>query len=202
MFERASALAGAIDTSGRDGADGQRRLRIGETRGWALVQVAGFAATGAECERALRSVVKEAPTRVGEVVRIAGRHVMKTGSLQHWIITRDDDDLIPALQQAVPAQIGAITPLSHSRTCIFVAGAEAREVLAKGVPLDFHPDVFRVDQFALTGLDHTPVLIHRSGEYHYELYAMRTFAHSVWEWITDAAWPFGYNIDQHEVPIS
>ncbi len=73
-------------------------------------------------------------------------------------------------------------------------GAAARELLAQGVPLDFHPDVFRIGQFALTGLHHTPVLIHRRGEDLYELYALRTFGLSVWEWLTDAALPFGYEI--------
>ncbi|HWM66054.1 MAG TPA: hypothetical protein VNO35_05670, partial [Steroidobacteraceae bacterium] len=153
MFERHSALADALKVSGRDGADGRRRLRIGELRGWSLVQVAAFARTGAEFQIAMRSVLNaDLPTRVGEVVHVEGRRLLKTGAAQYWVITRDDDDILPALNRAVTAQIGAITPLSHSRTCIFIEGAAAREVLAKGVPLDFHPDSFRVDQFALTGL--------------------------------------------------
>ena len=48
-----------------------------------------------------------------------------------------------------------------------------------------------IGQFALTGIHHTPVLVHRSGEQRYEIYAMRTFALSVWEWLSDAALPLG-----------
>jgi len=55
------------------------------------------------------------------------------------------------------------------------------------VPLDFHPEVFRVDHFALTGIHHTPVLIHRTAEDRYDIYALRTYAMTVWEWLTDAA---------------
>src|SRR5258708_2629046 len=157
VFEQQSVLAGALRSAGRDGADGPRRLRIGETRGWSLVQVAAFASTAAEFGNAMRSVLKvELPTRIGDVVHVDGRRLLKTGAAQYWIITRHDDDILPSVQRAVPAHIGAITPLSHSRTCIFIEGAAARELLAKGVPLDFHPDVFRIDQFALTGLHHTP----------------------------------------------
>jgi sarcosine oxidase subunit gamma len=195
VFERHSALADALKVSGRDGADGLRRLRIGERRGWSLVQVAAFAMTGAKFQIAMRSVLNgDLPTRLGEVVHVEGRRLLKTGAAQYWVITRDDDDILPALNRAVTLQTGAITPLSHSRTCIFIEGAAAREVLAKGVPLDFHPDSFRVDQFALTGLHHTPVLIHRCAEDLYELHALRTFGLSVWEWLTDAAFPLGYEI--------
>ena len=195
MFEQHSVLAGALRSAGRDGADGLRRLRIGETRGWALVQAAAFVSTSAAFGDAMRSTLKvELPTRIGDVVHVDGRRLLKTGAAQYWIITRHDDDILPSVQRAVPAHSGAITPLTHSRTCIFIEGAAARELLAKGVPLDFHPDVFRIDQFALTGLHHTPVLIHRRGEDLYELYALRTFGLSVWEWLTDAALPFGYEL--------
>jgi heterotetrameric sarcosine oxidase gamma subunit len=195
VFERHSVLAAVLKSAGRDGADGVRRLRIGETRGWSLVQVAAFASTSAEFGDAMHSTLKvELPTRIGDVVHVDGRRLLQTGAEQYWIVTRSDDDILPSLQRAVPAQIGAITPLSHSRTCIFIEGAAARELLAKGVPLDFHPDVFRIDQFALTGLHHSPVLIHRRGEDLYELYALRTFGLSVWEWLTDAALPFGYEV--------
>jgi heterotetrameric sarcosine oxidase gamma subunit len=193
VFERHSALADALKLPGRDGVDGQRRLRIGETRGWALVQVAAFSTTGAELELAMRSVLDcDLPTRVGEIAHDEQRRVLKTGAGQYWVITREDDDVLPSLQRSVTAQVGAITALSHCRTCIFVEGAAASTLLAQGVPLDFHPDHFRVDQFALTGLHHTPVLIHRCAEDRYEIYALRTFGLSVWEWLADAALPYGY----------
>ena len=168
MFERQSALGNVS----------------GEVRGWSLVQAAAFHSTHAEFREALRAVLgTELPSKIGEVVRANGRMLLKTGAEQYWIIMPDADDLM----LAIPAPMGAITSLSHSRTCLFIEGPQAAAVLAKGVPLDFHPDVFRVDHFALTGIHHTPVLIHRSAEYRYEIYALRTYALTVWEWLTDAA---------------
>jgi sarcosine oxidase subunit gamma len=194
-IERESALAGALTSGGRDGADGQRRLRIGEVRDWSLVQISAFATTLTELESAMRPVLNaDLPKRIGKVVNVDGRRLLKTGTEQYWIIMPDGDDRSRSLQAAVAPDIGAVTPLSHSRTLIFVEGTVARELLAKGIALDFHPDVFGLGQFALTGLHHTPVLIHRSGENCYELYVMRTFALSAWEWLTDAALGFGYEV--------
>jgi sarcosine oxidase subunit gamma len=149
----------------------------------------------AELESAVRPILNaDLPKRIGEIVNVDGRRLLKTGAEQYWIIMPEGDDRSCSLQAAVAPGIGMVTPLSHSRTCLFIEGVAASELSARGIALDFHPDVFGVGQFALTGLHHTPVLIHRSGENRYELFAMRTFALSVWEWLTDAALSFGYEI--------
>jgi sarcosine oxidase subunit gamma len=119
---------------------------------------------------------------------------MRVGPEHFWIVGPESDDLAARLSQAVAPTVGSVLPLSHSRTRIFIEGPAAREVLTKGIPLDFHAGVFKVGQFALTGLHHTPVLVHRVAADRYELYAMRTFAHSIWEWLTDAALPVGYEV--------
>lgn len=197
MFEPKSALASASSKGGRDGADGKRRCHLGEPRGWLLLQVAGFPATIAEVERVLPAVVgAPLPKTQSETVAVGAGRVFRTGPEQFWIVGPSDNGggAEAQLCQAVPPAVGAVTLLSNSRTRIVIDGACARDVLRKGIPLDFDPDVFRVDQAALTGLHHTPVLVHRAGVDRYELYAMRSFALSVWEWLTDAALEFGYDI--------
>jgi methylglutamate dehydrogenase subunit D len=192
MLERRSALAGAL---GRGGAGETRRLALGEVRGWSLVQVAAFASTLPALANAVEPLLGAAlPAGIGASVEAGSRRLFKTGPEQFWIVGPEADDLASALAATVVPAIGAVTSLSHSRTRIFVEGAAARDLLAKGVALDLHPDVFRLDEFALTGLHHTPVLLHRSAADRYELYAMRTFALSVWDWLTDAALPFGYEV--------
>jgi sarcosine oxidase subunit gamma len=195
MLERQSALAAALRQGGRSGAGGARSLRLGEIRGWSLVQVASFPSSLADLRQASRPLLGiDLPERVGEVARAGERCLFKTGPEQFWIVCPERDDLTARLQISVALTVGAVTALSHSRTRIYVEGPAARDLLAKGIPLDFHPDVFRVDHFALTGLHHTPVLVHRSGESRYEIYPMRTFAQTVWDWLTDAALPFGYDV--------
>src|SRR5882724_11536334 len=196
MLEAKSALVSALAKGGRDGADGKRRCRLGELRGYVLLQVAGFPATIAEVERALPPVLGASlPSTLSETVTIGAGRVFRTGPEQFWIDgPAGDGDAEAQLRQVVPTAVGAVTSLSHSRTRIVIDGACARDVLRKGIPLDFDPEVFRIDQAALTGLHHTPILVHRAGADRYELSAMRSFALSVWEWLTDAALEFGYDI--------
>lgn len=61
------------------------------------------------------------------------------------------------------------------------------------------PDVFPVDHFALTGLNHLAVLIHRYEEGRFHLYVTRSFALATWEWMIDAALPCGYDIESGPV---
>jgi sarcosine oxidase subunit gamma len=110
---------------------------------------------------------------------------MRTGPAQFWFIGSESDDLAMKLQS-----LCAITPLSHSRTRIFLDGPPARDVIAKGIPLDFHKSAFKPGMFAMTGLHHTPVLVHCVNTNRFELYAMRTFAMSIWDWLRDAALEF------------
>jgi heterotetrameric sarcosine oxidase gamma subunit len=197
MLDRQSALAAALHQPGRSGSDGNRALRLGEVRGWNLVQVAGFAATASELENVVGAAlgVPPLPPTIGTVGEAGGRRIFRTGPEQFWVTAPAADNLATRLQEVVPATMGAVTSLSHSRTRIFIEGEPAREVLARSIPLDFHPSAFVIGQFALTGIHHTPVLVHRTGEQRYEIYAMRTFARSVWEWLTDAALPFGYEVE-------
>jgi sarcosine oxidase subunit gamma len=197
MLDRQSALAAVLRQPGRSGGDGNRALRLGEVRGWNLVQVAAFPATAAELERVVSAAlgVASLPSTNGKTGEAGARRIFRTGPEQFWVTAPAADNLATRLQEVVPATMGAVTPLSHSRTRIFIEGEPAREVLARSIPLDFHPSAFTIGQFALTGIHHTPVLVHRSGEQRYEIYAMRTFALSVWEWLTDAALPFGYDVD-------
>lgn len=194
MFERQSALKGAVAEKGRHREAGRQPLRLGEIRGWSLVQIASFPVTLAELTAAVRPLLGiNLPLRAGDVAIIGARHVLKTGPRQFWIFSRDGEDLALDLRSAVPPTVGAVTPLSQSRTCIYVDGSAARELLS-GIPIDFHPSAFRRNCFVLTAMHHIPVLIHRTSENRYELFVLRTFAQSAWEWLADAAMSHGYDI--------
>lgn len=172
MLERRSALATARPFAGT-------ALEIRESPGFALVQVAGLSA---DFEKRLKPLLGPLPKSVGLAKVQDGRTLLRVGPAQFWVIGAAGDDIAAAL-----SGIGAVTPLSHSRTRIALAGAPARDVLARLVPLDFHPRVFKPGSFAMTGLHHTPVLIQCTGQASFDIYALRTFAMSVWETVTDAA---------------
>lgn len=117
--------------------------------------------------------------------KIGPEQVQRVGAQETWATN---------LREAVPPEMGSVTGLSHARTRLFIEGTSAREVLSRGIALDLHPEVFKVDACALTGLESTPVLLHRTGLHRYELYVLRTYAEWIWEWLTDAALPFEYEV--------
>ncbi|MEO6609737.1 MAG: sarcosine oxidase subunit gamma family protein, partial [Aestuariivirga sp.] len=80
-----------------------------------------------------------------------------------------------------------LTPLSSGRSRFVIEGVQARDVLASCAAIDFSPDAFKPGSVAMTGIHHTPVLIHCVSENTYHVYAMRSFALSVYEWLCDAA---------------
>lgn len=171
MLDRRSAIASVTPYK-------SATLQIGEARGFSLLQVAGDA-------KAIAKVAGKLPNKVGVALQNNDRTVMRTGANQFWFVGSETDDLATKLHD-----VAITTPLSHSRTRLFIEGAQARDVLVKGVPLDFHPSVFKSSMFAMTGIHHTPVLIYCVETNRFEIYALRTFAVSVYDWLMDAALEF------------
>ena len=90
--------------------------------------------------------------------------------------------------------LASVSDQSHGRVVIRVAGPKARNVLAKGTPVDLHPDAFPVGTSALTQMAHVGVHLTRVAEDAYDLSVFRGFAESFWEWLTEQAEEFGYQV--------
>ena len=165
MLNRSSALASAKSFIG----DG---LNIVEASGFILTQYAGS-------EKELKKALGKIPSRVGVALEHNGQTQMRITPTQIWLI-------------GGPLKTDACitTPLPSSRTRIALEGKNARSVLAKLSAIDFHPKHFKSGMFVQTGIHHTPALIHCTGENTFHIYALRTFALSVWETVTDAALEF------------
>jgi sarcosine oxidase subunit gamma len=174
MLERRSALATAHPFS-------WAALTLGEVRNFTLIQVAGFGGFEAD----VAAVAGALPQANDQAIESNGRTIFRTGPQSFWFVGPENDDLAAKLTGKA-----IVTPLSSSRTRISIEGRAARDVLRKGIPIDLHESVFTSGKFAMTGLHHTPVLLHCTAEQRFELYAMRTFAMNVWEWLEDAALEF------------
>ena len=192
MFEHRTALAGRLQP--RPASPATSALIVGEVSGFALLQVSAFLDSVGELDRIVRRVLGASlPQRVGSTGRSPDHHIFKVGPEQFWVVG-PQDAWIATLQDGVPREIGSTVSLSHGRTRLFIDGVSSRAALSRGIALDLHPEVFRPDAYALTDLQHTPVLLHRTGQHRYELYVLRTYAVWVWEWLTDAVLPFGYAV--------
>lgn len=199
MFERHSPLEARLTAHGRAGAAGGRPLRIREVRGWHLIQLSAFGGRDSALRAALEPVLGGPPPRAAAQVAHAHARIYGTAQGQYWIIATDAAWLA-GLAGAVPPGLGCVTPLSHSRLRLGVQGPPVRQLLAKGIAIDLHPDAFPVGAFAQTGLHHTGIFLERSGDDRFELYVQRTFAAWIWDWLIDAALPLGFDVGVEDFP--
>ena len=100
-----------------------------------------------------------------------------------------------ALRDALEGQRAALTDVSHARTILTLSGPEARAVLVKGCPLDFHSRVFEPGRCAQSRLAKCQVLIHQTdASPTFEIHVNRSFAQYAWTWLEDAGKEFGVGI--------
>jgi methylglutamate dehydrogenase subunit D len=144
-------------------------LRIIEVQDIAITQIAG-------AEKDVKKVLGRVPSKVGVALVSGKQTIFKVSPTQYWLLNGE----------VAPTAGCYLTPLSSGRTVIAVEGDPARDLLSKCVPLDFHPSEFKPGTFTMTGIHHTPVLIHCVDENRFELYVLRTFALNIWEWLCDA----------------
>lgn len=105
------------------------------------------------------------------------------------------------VQGAAPADLktklgttASVIDQSHGRVVMRVSGTKARNVLAKGTPVDLHPDHFPIGKSAMTQMAHVGVHLTRTGEDEFTFSVFRGFSESFWEWLTLSAAEFGYQI--------
>lgn len=137
-----------------------------ETPSFTLLQVAGD-------DKTLKKALGKVPTKVG----VANGNMLRISPKQLWLLDQDIE----------PSEGVYVTALSSSRIRIQLQGYNSRRVLAAAALIDFDQAHFMPGHFALTGIHHTPVLIHCITENEFHIYALRTFALNVWEWLCDVA---------------
>ena len=116
-----------------------------------------------------------------------------------WLLTcpaQDAPGLIETLRAALADVHSAITDVSDGRVAFRLAGPSARDVLAKGPPLDLHPRAFGPGSCAQSLLAKASVLIHLVDDEpergpSFDVYVARSFAHYLWTWLEDAGREYG-----------
>ena len=89
----------------------------------------------------------------------------------------------------------AVTDQSDARLALRLSGPRVRDVLAKGVPIDLHPNVFKPGDVANTLVAYLGVQIDMlDGAPTYQLAAPRSMAGTFWSWLSASAAEFGYDV--------
>lgn len=179
-----SALSG-VARSGRHGANAgaEPGVRLAEVCPAAVLQVHGAGAATAP-------VAGTVPPAPGRASRGATADFLWNGP-GDWLAVSASQG--PAdLRAGLEADLGAdatVTDLGHARTVVRVAGPAARDLLAKGCPLDV--DRMQADDSAATLLGPFAVHIDCRGDAGFDVYGPRSFGLALWEWLCDEAEEFG-----------
>jgi sarcosine oxidase subunit gamma len=138
-------------------------------------------------ERALECALPRKPNTFQ--LAPAGLKVLWLGPNEWLVVTPEGSEemLATALRRAVADGFAGVVELGCGQTVIQIAGPRAREVIAKGCPLDLHPRVFGPGSCAQSRLARALVTIAQvDGAPTFEVIVRRSFADYVWQWLTDA----------------
>ena len=116
-------------------------------------------------------------------------HVQWAGAEQYFVLDKPFDEVRKKLEK-----IASCSDQSHGRVIIRIDGPKVRQVLCKGTPVDLHESEFDIGKSALTQMAHVGVHLTRTGRDVFELSVFRGFSESFWEWLTEQAEEFGYQV--------
>jgi sarcosine oxidase subunit gamma len=123
---------------------------------------------------------------------------------EQWLAIAEggrDGDLHRRLTAAL-ADTASLVDQSHGRVAIVIAGPRARAVLAKGTAVDLHPSRLRPGQVAMTQMAHVGVHLTQTAPDAFELLVFRSFAESLFEFLTAMAAEYGYEVVSIELVSS
>lgn len=97
--------------------------------------------------------------------------------------------------------LAAITDQSDGYAMLRLGGPRLRDTLAKGVAIDPHPAVFKIDDVAATSIAHIGATLWRipdspDGSPRFEVAVFRSLAVSFWDWLSESAAEFGMRVDR------
>ncbi len=97
-------------------------------------------------------------------------------------------------QLASLSGLASLSDHSDGYAVFDVWGPKVRETLAKGVPLDLHPQVF-TDDVAVTLIAHIGAIVWQSSPDRFSIAVFRSYAGSFWHWLAASAAEFGLEVE-------
>ena len=194
MVEQVSPL-GSAWTPGRHGnRSGVAGIVLSETRPGSIVQAAAFPGS----EKAVMAAIETAtglalPDGAGGGTSTGTKAVFGIAP-GRFLVVDQVEGLAERLKAGIPAEIGAVTDLSHGRTAIRIAGPKAAWVLAKLFAIDFALAAFPIGAGRATQHHDILAAIQRTGPDRFDLYVFRSFARSFWTMLVHSAEEVGCEV--------
>jgi methylglutamate dehydrogenase subunit D len=111
-----------------------------------------------------------------------------------WLAVGEEGDG-HALEQRLRSALGEVASLtdqSDGRTVLRLSGPRVRDALAKGVPVDLHPRVFKPCDTAMTIVSYINVHLWQVDDMPtYDIAMFRSFAVAFWDWLMASGAEFG-----------
>jgi sarcosine oxidase subunit gamma len=175
--------------------------RVGVT-GLTVVERTGIVFANIIARRGKRDALVAAAQEAFGVALPAGPHRVSKASItfagvapDQWIASAENTNGFTANLRERIGAFAAVIDQSDSRLVLNLSGPRARDVLAKGVPIDLHPRAFKAGDVATTLVAHIGVQIDMLDDAPtYQLTAPRSMAGSFWSWLTASAAEFGYDV--------
>ncbi len=146
---------------------------------------------------ALRRLIRLAPPPAANTAIAGDGCALLWLAPREWLLVCEVED--PGIDEARFAAAlahtsGTVVDVSHAYTVAAIAGEGARELLAKGVPIDLDAAAFAAGACAQTCLGDMSVLLHARHAQAIDLYVGRSYAASLWEWLVLSAAELGYRV--------
>ena len=195
-LKSASGLAG-LAVSGRYGKrDGGAGVTISERIGLGLATVAARKGQA----RSLQDRVREAyGVDLPQTSRVVvGRDVSFVGYGPGQWLAVSETLASEALARDLAERhkgLASISDQSSGRTVIRVSGPRARDVLAKGLPIDLDPRAFPLGSAATSTISLMGVQLWQADDTRsYDIAVFRSLSESFWRWRAASAAEFGYEV--------
>lgn len=112
-----------------------------------------------------------------------------------WLFERESGPALEPELSRVLADIAAVTDQSDGYVVLRLTGRNVRDVLAKGISIDFHDQVFVPGCAAGTSCAHIGVIVWRladaNGSAVFEIAVFRSLARSLWHFFEESVAEFG-----------
>lgn len=187
---RRSPLEGVLPAGRHGAAAGDAGVRIAEATPSAMAQIHG--AHDASLLAPARAVLGLDGGAAPQPDAADARACLLRNGPGKFLAVSDahaDAALAAALAEAFGDAGAVAVDASHARTVLRVLGPAARELLAKGCPLDV--DALAPGHATPTVVSHFSVLVHCTGPDGFDLYVTRSFAAAFAEWLLEAGAEFG-----------
>ena len=175
-------------------ASGQSSVQIGERPFQGHVNLRGDAGDAVFLKAVEGVLGCSLPLAPNTVVDNAGLTVLWLGPDEWLIITPPNGEsaIVESLEAALGDMFSSVTDTTGGQTVIRLSGPSARDLLAKGCPLDLHPRVFGPGRCAQTLVAKAmATIIHVDDAPTFDLVIRRSFADYLRAWLQDAAMESG-----------